>query len=189
MPMDAPPSRVYFPVAEPLPGALLLRPPVFRDARGDFVKTMSPAFVAEVGFTEPWVETFLTVSRRGVLRGMHAQLPPCAHAKLVHCIRGRVLDVIIDLRRDHPTYGRHAMLELSDQDPLLLYLPVGYAHGFLALEDNSTLLYQISSAHSPAHDVVIRWDSFGFTWPISAPVVSERDARGIKFDDFESPFA
>jgi dTDP-4-dehydrorhamnose 3,5-epimerase len=173
----------------PLPGVRLLQPRLFRDDRGDFVKTYHENIFAELGLTLPIREEYYSVSRRDVIRGMHFQLPPADHAKLVYCLHGRVRDVILDLRRHAPTYGQSAACELSADNRCILVLPPGFAHGFLALENDSVLVYKTSTVHSPAHDAGIRWDSFGFNWEVSAPIVSARDAAFPPFADFLSPFS
>lgn len=172
-----------------LPGCVLLHLDRFEDARGCFVKTYQRAAFEAAGMQALDGEAFYTESRQGVLRGMHFQTPPAQHAKLVHCMAGRVLDVFVDLRRSSPSFGRHQAIELSGGTGLALYLPAGIAHGFQTLSEQACMSYQVSSPHSPAHDAGIRWDSFGFNWPIATPLLSERDQRHPALADFESPFA
>jgi len=172
-----------------LPGCLLVHLDRFEDARGSFVKTYQRAAFEAAGMEPLEGESFYTVSRQGVLRGMHFQTPPAQHAKLVHCQAGRVLDVFVDLRRSSPHYGQHQAIELSGDTGLALYLPAGIAHGFLTLSEQACMSYQVSSPHSPAHDAGIRWDSFGFDWPIAQPLLSDRDQRHPALADFDSPFA
>jgi dTDP-4-dehydrorhamnose 3,5-epimerase len=124
-----------------------------------------------------------------VLRGLHFQTPPHEHAKLVTCILGRVWDVALDLRQASPTYGQHFSIELGQQEPCALYLPPGFAHGYLALEEPATMVYCVASEYAPNHDAGIRWDSAGIPWPIgSPPIVSPRDDALPAFKDFHSPF-
>lgn len=175
-------------LATGLGGLVVLQPTVFTDARGRFVKTYHQGVFRELGIDFEPREEFFSVSARGVLRGMHFQLPPMAHAKLVYCIAGRVLDVVLDLRRQSPTRGRHYARELSAASHDQMFVPVGFAHGFLALEEQSVMVYQTSTVHSPAHDAGILWDSFGFPWPVPAPIVSDRDRRFPAFRAFDSPF-
>jgi len=118
---------------------------------------------------------------------MHFQLPPSQHAKLVTCISGRVLDVVVDLRLDSSTYGCSASVELSSEHPSALYIPEGLAHGFLALEE-SILHYKTTSAHDPERDRGILWSSIGFPWPVSDPILSDRDALFPALAAFASPF-
>jgi len=175
-------------IATELAGVQVIRPRVFTDARGSFVKTFhAPAF-REAGRPFEPQEEFFSTSAKNVLRGMHFQLPPAAHAKLVYCVAGRVLDVVLDLRKSSPTFGRSYTRELNDKNRELLFIPIGFAHGFLALADGATMVYQTSTVHAPAQDAGILWNSFGFDWPVKDPVLSERDRRFPALRDFESPF-
>lgn len=170
------------------PGARLL--PVFHqaDARGDFRKVFDAAQLERLGLGTPVEEIYLTTSEAGVIRGMHLQLPPHDHVKLVCCLQGRVLDVIVDLRTGSPMQGRFETIELSARQPQVLLVPRGVAHGFCVLEGPATLLYAVSTRHAPQHDSGVRWDSFGMTWPVPSPVVSARDAALPTLADFRSPF-
>lgn len=174
--------------SEPLPGAIVLQPKIFRDQRGEFVKTYHEGIFSELGLPVQWTEEFHSVSRRGVIRGMHFQTPPADHCKLVYCLRGRVLDVILDLRRNSPAYGKWASIELCPEKCLQFFIPKGFAHGFLALEEDSLMVYKTTTVHSPENDAGIRWDSFGFAWPCSAPIVSERDASFPELNQYDTPF-
>jgi dTDP-4-dehydrorhamnose 3,5-epimerase len=171
-----------------LPGCRELRFSPHRDARGSFQKFFRADQFQALGLRADWREEFVSVSNAGVIRGMHFQVPPAQHAKLVVCLAGRVLDVVVDLRRGSPTQGRCAAVELSAARANGLFVPEGFAHGFLSLEDGSTLLYKVSAEHAPACDQGIRWDSFGFDWPIAAPLVSPRDAALPPLASFQSPF-
>jgi dTDP-4-dehydrorhamnose 3,5-epimerase len=171
-----------------LPGLQIIRPRIFQDARGSFVKTFHRDVFRELGLDFEPREEFFSTSAKGVLRGMHFQLPPAAHAKLVYCIVGSVLDVVLDLRKNSPAFGRSCVRELSAANREMFFIPVGFAHGFLALEDGATMVYQTSTVHSPTHDAGVRWDSLGFNWPVKAPVLSERDEKFPALRDFQSPF-
>ncbi|MEI9959673.1 MAG: dTDP-4-dehydrorhamnose 3,5-epimerase [Limisphaerales bacterium] len=171
-----------------LPGLQIIRPRIFRDERGSFVKTFHAGQFRELGLEFEPQEEFFSTSAKGVLRGMHFQLPPAAHIKLVYCIAGGVLDVVLDLRKNSPTFGHTCACELSAANREMLFIPVGFAHGFLALEDGATMVYQTSTVHSPTHDAGVRWDSFGFDWPMKHPLLSERDKKFPALRDFHSPF-
>lgn len=175
-------------LAEPLPGVRLIKPKVFEDARGDFVKTFHCGLFRDLGIDFTPVEEFYSTSRKNVLRGMHFQLPPHDHSKLVYCIRGRVLDVLVDLRPGSPGYGCFASAELSRENRSQFYIPSGIAHGFLALEDDSVMVYKTTTVHAPSHDAGIRWDSFGFDWGVDSPICSPRDLAFPSMADFVSPF-
>lgn len=171
-----------------LDGCLRVVPRVAEDDRGTFAKTFQVSVFERLGLNTDWRETYYSRSHRGVIRGLHFQLPPSDHDKLVACVRGRVLDVAVDLRRDSPTFGRHACVELDDQSWEMLYLPRGFAHGFASLTDDSVMAYTVGSEYDPERDTGIRWDSAGIAWPFDSPVVSDRDARLPTLDEFESPF-
>lgn len=171
-----------------LAGCREVRFHVHRDARGLFVKTYHEATFRSLGLCTDWREEFISTSSRGVIRGMHFQVPPMQHAKLVICLAGRALDVVLDLRAGSSTYGQCAAVELSADRANAMYVPEGFAHGFQALEDGSSLLYKVSSMHSPPHDLGLRWDSIGFDWPLSSPIVSPRDAAFGGLSEFQTPF-
>lgn len=174
--------------ATELPGLRLIRPRIFQDARGSFVKTFHADSFREHGIAFEPREEFFSTSAKGVIRGMHLQLPPAAHAKLVYCLTGRILDIVLDLRKGSPTFGRSCAHELDAVRRHLLFIPAGFAHGFLALEDGTTTVYQTSTVHSPTHDAGVRWDGFGFVWPVKNPILSERDKNLPALAEFQSPF-
>lgn len=165
-------------IAEPLPGLKIIEPRLFADTRGSFVKTFHESLYRDLGIEFELREEFFSVSRKDVLRGMHFQTPPHAHDKLVYCSHGAVLDVVVDLRRHSPTYGQYTSVELSAENRLLFFIPTGFAHGFVSLRDDSCMIYKTNAVYAPENDTGIRWDSFGFAWPVSEVVVSERD-RGL----------
>jgi dTDP-4-dehydrorhamnose 3,5-epimerase len=173
----------------PLNGVRVFCPAVARDRRGLFVKTYHQGQFAEQGVNFETREEFFSISGKNVLRGMHFQIPPHDHAKLVTCLRGRILDVLVDLRRSEPTYRTAWSAELTEENRRVLYIPSGLAHGFLSLTDDALVHYKTTTVHSPEHDAGIRWDSFGFPWPTANPVLSARDAAFPVMNDFESPFA
>ena len=172
----------------PIPGALLIEPNTFVDNRGEFVKVFHDAEFRQNGIPFHPTEEFFSISHRSVIRGMHFQLPPFAHDKLVYCLSGRILDVIVDLRKGSPTYGRHFSCELTSSNRWMLFIPVGLAHGFLCLDDASLVMYSVTTTHNPVHDCGIRWDSFGMKWPCVDPIVSARDKSFKELGCFDSPF-
>jgi dTDP-4-dehydrorhamnose 3,5-epimerase len=175
-------------ISEPLPGVKVLEPFIHRDPRGDFVKSFHETQLSKHGICLDVKEEFFSTSAKGVLRGMHFQLPPHAHQKLIYCIAGSVLDVVLDLRVGSPTYGKSAGVEISAQNHHLIYIPRGFAHGFLSLEDQSCLVYKTDAVHAPSHDSGILWNSFGFDWPEKNPKLSLRDQSFSCLQDFVSPF-
>lgn len=177
-------------IGEPLTGVKILRPFVFEDARGNFVKPFHEGLLASHDIRLTVREEFFSTSAGGVLRGMHFQVPPHAHQKLVYCITGRVLDVLLDLRKESSTFGQAVGFELSAANRHIVHVPVGFAHGFLSLEDRSCLVYKTDAVHAADCDAGILWNSFDFAWPESAvpPVLSPRDLGHPRFEDFSSPF-
>lgn len=169
-------------------GCILIQSEPFLDLRGSFTKIFHDEIYRQHGITLENSEQFFTVSNKDVLRGMHFQTPPNDHAKLVSCLSGKILDVLLDLRKNSATYGQYLSLELDHKEGKVLYIPKGIAHGFVSLEDDSGVYYSTSSVHSPEHDMGIHWNSFGFEWPTDKPVISERDANHQDFNQFHSPF-
>jgi dTDP-4-dehydrorhamnose 3,5-epimerase/CDP-3, 6-dideoxy-D-glycero-D-glycero-4-hexulose-5-epimerase len=174
-------------IGELLPGCFLLQPMKFEDQRGFFVKTYHEERFLNLGFKLDICEEFYSVSKKNVVRGMHFQLPPHAHDKLVYCTRGAVKDVLLDLRPGEG-YGNVVTTELSGDNGHILFIPKGIAHGFLAKTDDTLMIYKTSVAHVPESDYGIFWDSFEFNWGVDNPIVSSRDLQHITFNDFVSPF-
>ena len=176
-------------ISEIMPGLMLLQANQFADHRGLFVKTFNSEAYASMGLPLTPMEIIFSVSKKDVVRGMHFQTPPSDHQKLVSCSVGAILDVVVDLRKSSPTYGKHAAVELSEENRHILLLPRGFAHGFLSLREGSLVAYCTDTGHDPDCDKGIRWDSFGFEWPVAEPVISEKDLNQPALSDFESPFA
>ena len=172
----------------PLLGAYLIQLPVANDNRGVFVKSFHAPSLAEGGINFDLKESYYSFSHKNVIRGMHFQLPPHQHAKLVFCQQGAILDVIVDLRRNSPTYGQYFAQELSAQNNLAFYIPEGFAHGFKSLTDGALTYYLVSSAYSREHDTGILYSSIGMYWGIANPILSARDASFLALSDFKSPF-
>ena len=171
-----------------LPGTFEIQMPCVADNRGSFTKTFNLSSFAAHGLQTSFFETFYTVSNAKVLRGMHFQVPPHDHAKLVYCISGRVLDVALDLRVGSPSYGQHETLELDASLCNAAYLPAGIAHGFAVLDAPAVMAYHVSSEHSRSADAGVHWNSFGAKWPPYLPVLSARDTALPDFQKFASPF-
>ena len=171
-----------------IPGCFLFQTRPLTDPRGSFVKTFHGPRYMELGLRDDWQEEFFSVSAAGVVRGLHFQLPPAGHAKMVFCLTGAVLDVVVDLRRGSPAYGRPLKFNLSAENGRGLYLPTGCAHGFASLTDHSGMYYKVTSVHSPEHDAGIAWDSVGLNWGVEAPQLSDRDRSHPALAQFNSPF-
>ena len=171
-----------------IPGCFEIRSPVFRDDRGTFSKVFHRDRFAQWGLATEFAEEYYSVSRQGVLRGMHFQLPPHEHVKLVYCAVRKVIDVVVDLRVGSPMYGRHASVDLSADNGNAMYIPPGVAHGFYVPEGTALMVYKVTSLYAPQHDAGIRWDSAGIAWPVERPILSERDRGFSRLDDFHSQF-
>jgi dTDP-4-dehydrorhamnose 3,5-epimerase len=159
-----------------LSGLMLIEPRVRSDERGFFVETFSLARYREAGIAVDLVQDNHSRSRQGTLRGLHYQLPP-GQAKLVRCARGRIHDVVVDIRRSSPTFGQHESFELDDVEHRQLFVPAGFAHGFCAMSPEVDVVYRVSSYYDAVTEVGIAWNDPGLkvAWPVDAPLVSERD--------------
>lgn len=174
-----------------IPGLLLIAPVRHGDARGFFSEVWSRRALAEAGLAADFVQDNHAVSAaRHVLRGLHFQRPPHAQGKLVRVTRGAILDVAVDLREGSPTYGRHAAVEISAANWLQLWIPRGFAHGYLTLEPGTEVLYKADAYYEPAADAGILWNdpALGIAWPVEAPTLSERDRRAPRLAEIPPPF-
>jgi dTDP-4-dehydrorhamnose 3,5-epimerase len=171
-----------------LDGCCELQPKAFEDPRGRFVKVFHEQEFAAEGLEHNFVEEYYSISYKNVIRGMHFQLPPMDHVKLVYCVEGEVMDAVVDLRIDSPTYGQYALFELSASKANSIYIPKGMAHGFCARSDHAVMVYKVSSVYSPDHDAGVLWNSVDIPWPLQQPCISERDKSLPALSDFKSPF-
>lgn len=168
-------------------GVYIIRPKVFADDRGYFFEAWKQdEFEKHVGHVN-FVQDNESRSSYGVLRGLHYQEGYYSQAKLVRVIRGRVLDVAVDLRQSSPTFGQHVMVELSEANKNQLFIPRGFAHGFLVLSDEAIFTYKVDNVYAPQHEASIRWDDdiLGIQWPIDRDrvVTSLKDLKGKKFNE------
>ena len=171
-------------------GLAIIKPRIFADDRGQFWESYNRnAFVA-AGITDDFVQDNQSVSKINVLRGLHFQAPPHAQAKLVRVLKGSVLDVVLDIRKGSPTYGRHESIVLSAENNLMFFIPVGFAHGFLSLEDNSVFQYKCSGFYNKASEGCLLWNdpALKINWGISNPLLSPKDLEGELLEKFTSPF-
>lgn len=171
-----------------LPEVLEIEPFIARDRRGSFVKIFHAAQFADHGLESSFPEEFYNVSCRRTLRGLHFQLPPHELAKIVCCVHGAIRDVVLDLRRGSPTYGKHAVFELNARAPRLIYIPPGLANGFYVSSDQAVVLYKVSKVHAQSHDSGLLWSSAGIAWGDDDPILSDRDRAFEPLGDFHSPF-
>ena len=166
-----------------------MQPMVFEDARGRFVKVFHEQAFAAQGLETDFAEEYYSVSYKNVIRGMHFQLPPMDHVKIVYCVKGEVMDAVVDLRVGSPTYGQYAMFEMSATKANSIYIPKGMAHGFCVRSEQAIMVYKASTIYSPAHDSGVLWSSVGISWPTSEAILSVRDESFLPLDQFVSPFS
>lgn len=165
-----------------LDGAVIIEPDVFADERGFFMETFQEKRYQELlGADTRFIQDNLSCSKKDVLRGLHYQAPPFAQGKLVQVLRGRVLDVAVDIRTGSPTYGKHVAVELSAENKRQFFIPAGFAHGFVALEDDTVFSYKCTNVYSKEHDRGIRFDdpALGIEWGVDNPIVSEKDRQQL----------
>jgi dTDP-4-dehydrorhamnose 3,5-epimerase len=165
-------------LAGDIEGLFIIEPKVFGDSRGYFFESFhAERFAQATGYSVNFVQDNESFSQKGVLRGLHRQVAPYAQAKLVRVVQGSVLDVAVDVRPGSPTYGKHQSILLSSENRRQFFIPEGFLHGFLTLEDNTIFQYKCSNYYAPQHEAGIRWNDpdIGIDWGISDPILSERD--------------
>lgn len=177
----------------PIDAVVELVPQKFGDARGFFAETFKRERMAEEGLPAEWVQDNQSFSaERFTLRGLHYQEPPFAQDKLVRVLRGRILDVAVDIRRGSPSFGRWVALEISAAAFNQILVPVGFAHGFLTLEPDTEVFYKVSAPYSGAHDRAVRWNDpdIAVNWPLEGqtPVLSAKDGAAPFLREIETPF-
>ena len=179
-------------VNTPIEGLVIIEPTVFEDDRGYFLESYNKKKLEEAIGKISFVQDNESKSSKGVLRGLHFQKPPYAQAKLVRCIEGKVLDVAVDIRDGSETYGKHVSVELSGENKKQVFIPRGFAHGFLVLSNTAIVSYKVDKSYAPANDAGIRWDdpTLNILWGVSESevLVSEKDAKLPFFSEFETPF-
>ena len=174
-------------------GVLIIEPKVFGDSRGYFFESFNAReFKSATGLEVNFVQDNESMSSYGVMRGLHFQLPPHTQAKLVRCVRGKVLDVAVDLRKGSPTYGKHVAVELSEDNHRQFFIPKGFAHGFSVLSETAVFQYKCDSFYAPQADggISILDDSLGIDWkiPVDKALLSEKDKNHPLLKDFNTPF-
>lgn len=174
----------------PIEGLWIIQPRIFKDSRGYFFETFQSNRYKEIGILEDFVQDNLSFSTKNVIRGLHFQNPPFAQGKLVSVVKGRVLDVAVDIRKNSPTYGQHFSIELSDENHLQLWIPVGFAHGFSVLSDCAYFSYKCTNFyHQPSEDgILFNDESLSIDWKVESPIVSDKDLQLKKFHNFETQF-
>jgi len=174
----------------PVNGPALIEPQVFADERGFFMETFSKAALQEVGIDAEFVQDNLSYSSLGTIRGLHFQAPPYAQAKLVTVLAGKVLDIVVDIRKGSPTYGQTYAVELSAENHLLFFVPEGFAHGFSVLSETCLFAYKCSNYyHKAAEGGLLYADpTLKLNWQIAQPIVSNKDLALPTWQNFETPF-
>ena len=173
-----------------LRGLFILEPRVFEDKRGYFFESYNNETFKKAGLDLNFVQDNQSKSQKGVLRGLHFQNPPHSQGKLVQVIKGGVFDVAVDIRLNSPTYGQHLGFELSEENKKMLFIPEGFAHGFLTLKDETIFSYKCTNFYNPKSESAIIWNDkdLNINWQVNDPLVSEKDQQALSFLDFESQF-
>ena len=171
-----------------LPGVLVLEPRIFRDDRGHFFETFNMAKMIELGLPAEWTQDNFSLSKKNVIRGIHYQIGQ-PQGKLVRVVAGAARDVIVDLRRSSPTFGQHTTVELSGDTSRMVWIPVGFGHGFAALTENVALTYKVTDYYSPQSERTVLWNdpALGIDWGVSAEdaILSAKDAIGLPLEQAE----
>jgi len=171
-------------------GLLIIKPKVFEDDRGYFYESFNKERLLEVGIELEFVQDNQSLSSKGVLRGLHFQNPPYEQGKLIRVITGSVLDVAVDIRKDSPTYGKWVSVELNADNKIMFWIPPGFAHGFVTLEDNTTFFYKCTGLYNYESEGGILWNDpdLNINWKINDPLLSEKDKVCPRFKELESRF-
>ena len=173
-------------------GILIIEPKIFKDARGYFFEAFSQKVFDEKVMPIRFVQDNESMSSYGVIRGLHFQRPPFTQSKLVRCVKGRVLDVAVDIRKGSPTYGQHVAIELNEDNHRQVFIPRGFAHGFAVLSETAVFQYKCDNFYAPEADggISIKDESLGIDWqiPIENAILSEKDIKHLCLKDFDSPF-
>jgi len=177
-------------ITTPLPDLLVIEPTVFEDSRGYFFESYNKLIFKQLGLEMDFIQDNQSMSQKGVLRGLHFQNPPNAQGKLVRVIKGSVLDVAVDIRKRSATYGRSYSHVLSEQNKTMLWIPPGFAHGFLTLADETIFSYKCTEVYHKESEDAILWNDkdLNIDWNIAEPILSEKDKNSKAFKDFNSLF-
>jgi dTDP-4-dehydrorhamnose 3,5-epimerase len=177
-------------LATPFEGLYVIEPQVWGDARGHFFESYSEAAFKAAGLPTDFVQDNQSLSAKGILRGLHFQAPPFAQGKLVRVITGAVLDVVVDIRKSSPTYGQHFKIELSADNKKMLWVPPGFAHGFVTLEDQTIFVYKVTGLYHKESEGGLLWNDpqLGIDWGVADPLLSDKDKLQPSWAAFRSPF-
>jgi dTDP-4-dehydrorhamnose 3,5-epimerase len=177
-------------IKTPIEGLLVIKPKFFGDERGHFFESWSKQAYQNIDLDLDFVQDNQSLSQKGVLRGLHFQNPPFAQGKLVRVIKGSVIDVAVDIRKDSTTYGQHFAVKLSEENKKVAWIPPGFAHGFVALEDDTIFTYKCTGIYNKDSEGALVWNDtdLNIDWGIESPLVSEKDMVAGSFKDFKSQF-
>jgi len=170
-----------------IPDVVLIKPKVFEDERGFFMETYKKEDFEKAGIKGEFIQENHSKSKHNVLRGLHFQKEPYAQAKIVRCIKGKILDVAVDLRKNSPTFKKYVSVELSEENKFMLFIPKGFAHGFLVLSKEAEVVYKVDNIYAPDRESGLIWNDPSITikWPIGDPILSEKDKRWSTLGELE----
>jgi len=177
-------------IKTPIQGLLVINPDIFCDKRGYFFESWSKKSYQDIGLDLDFVQDNQSFSQKGVLRGLHFQNPPFEQGKLVRVIKGAVIDVVVDIRNDSRTYGQYFSVRLSEENKKVFWIPPGFAHGFIALEDDTIFTYKCTEIYNNESEGALLWSDtdLNIDWGVKNPLVSEKDMLAVSFKDFKSQF-
>jgi len=177
-------------IKTPIEGLLVINPKIFGDDRGHFFESWSKESFAENGLDLDFVQDNQSFSSKGVLRGLHFQNPPFAQGKLVRVIKGAVLDVVVDVRKESSTYGQYFSIEINEENKTIFWIPAGFAHGFITLEDDTIFTYKCTGVYNSASEEALLWsdNDLNIDWGVINPLVSDKDLVAGSFKNFKSQF-
>ncbi|ADY53151.1 dTDP-4-dehydrorhamnose 3,5-epimerase [Pseudopedobacter saltans DSM 12145] len=179
-------------IETPIKGLIVIEPKIWKDDRGYFYESYNEKLFKEAGIDTSFVQDNQSYSQKGTLRGLHAQANPFAQGKLVRVIQGKVLDVAVDIRKDSPTYGQYFSVELSGENFKMFWVPPGFLHGFITLEDNTIFSYKVTGLYDKASELGVLWNDpdLNIDWKFDTrqAILSEKDKQLISFKEFNSPF-
>jgi dTDP-4-dehydrorhamnose 3,5-epimerase len=177
-------------IKPPIDGLLVINPKIFVDDRGYFFESWNEESFVKNGLDLDFVQDNQSLSSKGVLRGLHFQNPPFAQGKLVRVIKGAVLDIVVDIRKESATYGQHFSIELNEENNTIFWIPPGFAHGFITLEDDTIVTYKCTGVYNSASEEALLWSDkdLNIDWGAIKPLVSDKDLVAGSFRNFKSQF-
>ena len=178
-------------IEKKIKGAIEIRLKPIKDNRGFFMRTFDDKLFEKAEINNKWVqENHSRSEKKGIIRGLHFQLHPFAETKILRCIRGKIWDVFVDLRKDSETFGQWDAVELSEENKKMVLIPRGFAHGFCTLTDTSEVVYKVDNYYSPDHECGLLWNDtdLNINWPIEKPILSAKDRKNMSFEEFKTKY-